>query len=101
MINNKEIKKKAVKYFIQRKLVEIFILLLIIFIPYFLGFYIGDNNDTMCCEDISEYNPCDCCIPLIWLEGICYILFFAAVITILAIIIIKLIQEYQIFIKKF
>jgi len=76
----------------QRKLVEIFILLLIIFVPYFLGFYIGDNKDTMCCLE-WETITCDCCIPLIWLEGICYIIGFGGGVSLLVILIIILIQN--------
>lgn len=63
------------KYFWQQKLIEVvrvlLIVLAIIFIPFTIGHYIGDNIDIMC--DYNLYSAADCNNFMQWVEGLFWI----------------------------
>lgn len=86
MTTEQLIKKKTIKYFIQQKIVEIILGILIIigivFIPYWLGHYIGDNQSTFCdfshsC-DMNYIGDCNenagCGKFAQWGEGLLYLI---------------------------
>lgn len=89
-------KQKAIKYFIEQKVVEILIGLIIIaaiiFIPYLLGNFIGDNMDEICSSSLSELDvlglvEIQCSNFGIWLEGVVYIVIISVILYLVGIII--------------
>ncbi len=87
MASEQLIKKKTIKYFIQQKVIELVLGVLIIvgliFLPYLLGHYIGDNKSIYCdrsdyCDTLYSYNDCDenadCGKYAKWGEGTLYLI---------------------------
>lgn len=76
MEKNKQLNKLTWEYFIEAKIKEIVLTLLIIaaivFIPYLLGHFIGDN-ESVWCSDSNDWDIEEECNPFFnWAEGLIY-----------------------------
>jgi len=85
-MKNQKLRSLTWQYFIERKIKEvfltIFILSLIVFIPYLVGSSIGDNKSVYCdlsdyCQDSYNWDVCDenaqCGEFNQWAEGLGYL----------------------------
>ncbi len=79
---NKQEKEKRIKeltwrYFHEQKTKEVFsflmIAILIIFLPYLLGIFIGDGYSVFCDGATWEEPETECGKGAIWMEGLIYI----------------------------
>lgn len=87
------------KYFWLQKFTEVFRVLLIasiiFFLPFMIGHNIGDNKDILCGNNI--YLEQDCLVAVQWIEGIMYIfltLIIIALATFLLYLMYSAIQEW-------
>ena len=81
-----EEKKLTWKYFLKQKLKEISIgvtiCLVVVFLPYYLGYIVGDNMDIHCNGEWVIEDKFECMIIEIWFEGFLYLIIVGSILWI-------------------
>ena len=85
-MKDKGFRRLILEYFIERKIEEIVLialgLILLIFVPYLVGSFIGDNKSIYCdgsdfCDRQYDYEYCnenaECGKGIRWIEGVLYL----------------------------